>query len=339
MSALKEVSSSSANAVQPVIEYYFDKIAREILTYEKQNTTNIQKMIIDPISKLYNMDIKQVEAKKKDFDDESREFYAYVSRYLGQRHDSMKEKKRAETDTKYQTKRRNFELKRFDYSSFMQDLHGGRKDQDVLSQLTKFADAQARGYLSTAKKIEAMIPQLDALSSEVKEADKEFKLQRTEREEKRRAIEQSNKPYVEPTGPPAPVVLPSTPAQVRTGPESDVTPKSQAPVPIFKINAVGDRTNGTISAPPPAGKLGSSPSGPQAAVLSTSPIDKFKGIRDLEEKDHTMIGAGDSGSIPLRKEGLLWALSRPGSHVDPKGLNKQAWHKYVMLLNGCRLFC
>ncbi|KMU92303.1 centaurin-beta-2 [Coccidioides immitis H538.4] len=134
--ALNEASTSNANAIQPALEHYFDKIAKEILIWEQQNSTNLQKLIIDPLTRLYNNDIKQAESKKKDFEDESRDYYAYVGRYLGQRQDSLKEKKRAESDSKYQTKRRNFELKRFDYSSFMQDLHGGRKEQEVLSHLT-----------------------------------------------------------------------------------------------------------------------------------------------------------------------------------------------------------
>lgn len=137
MDALREASSSNANAVQPAIDHYFDKIAKEILVYEKSNATNIQKLIIDPIYKLYNIDIKQAETKRKDFEEESKDYYQYLGRYLGQRQDTLKEKKRAETDSKYLAKRRNFELKRFDYSSFMQDLHGGRKDQEVLSHLTR----------------------------------------------------------------------------------------------------------------------------------------------------------------------------------------------------------
>jgi Arf-GAP/SH3 domain/ANK repeat/PH domain-containing protein len=80
----------------------------------------------------------------------------------------------------------------------MQDLHGGRKDQDILSHLTRYADSQAKYYLDTAKKIDTMLPQLEALSIEVKEADKEFQMQRTEREEKRRALEKTNKNYDEP---------------------------------------------------------------------------------------------------------------------------------------------
>ena len=332
MEALREASSSNAHAVQPAIDHYFDKIAKEIMSYEKLNTNNIQRLVIDPIYRLYNVDMKQAEAKKKDFDEESKEYYQYVSRYLGQRQDSLKEKKRAETDIKYQTKRRHFELKRFDYSSFMQDLHGGRKDQEVLSHLTRYADAQAKNYLDTAKKIETMIPQLEALSFEVKEADKEFQLQRTEREEKRRQLEKSNKPYDEPPSHP----LPSTPAN-GSGPRSAVQgsdtehPRGSSNTPVFKT---------TLSPPPGASppqnpttaNLSALPSpaqyGPGQMALTGSPnVNKFKGIRDLEDKDYSLTAGGDGSQVAHRKEGLLWALSRPGSHADPKGLNKQAWHK------------
>ena len=331
MDALREASASNANAVQPAIDHYFDKIAKEILSYERSNTANIQKLIIDPIYKLYNIDIKQAETKRKDFEEESKEYYQYVSRYLGQRQDSLKEKKRAETDSKYQTKRRDFELKRFDYSSFMQDLHGGRKDQEILSNLTKYANAQANNYLDVAKKIETMIPQLEALSFEVKEVDKEFQLQRTEREEKRRILEKSNKIFDEP---PPSHALPTTPSigsvpRITTTSDPEPLPGRKPSVaPVFQS---------TVS-PPPAASLSAIPSAvsPQSPEITQSSLpmgspqpNKFKGIRDLEEKDHSLASGLDSVSGTFRKEGLLWALSRPGSHVDPKGLNKQAWHKLV----------
>ena len=71
------------------------------------------------------------------------------------------------------------------------------------------------------------------------------------------------------------------------------------------------------------------PQSPEASkttlAMNTTQPDKFKGIRDLEEKD--LAAMVEAGSGTGRKQGLLWALSRPGSHVDPKGLNKQAWHK------------
>ncbi|KAL9095648.1 MAG: hypothetical protein Q9165_002080 [Trypethelium subeluteriae] len=340
LEALRDASSSNANAVQPALDHYFEKIAQEILTYEKQDRANLQKMVIEPISKLYNFDIKAVEAKKKDFDDESREYYAYVSRYLGQRQDSMKEKKRVESDSKYQIKRKTFELKRFDYSSFMQDLHGGRKDQEVLSQLTKYADAQARGYLATGKKIEEKMPQLEALILEVHEADKEYQLQRTEREEKRRVLEKSTKPYkmTEASLPP-PTAGPNTPSgstSSRSGMGDIDPPKSSHGPPNFR-SLVSSPPTVEEGAPLSSTEQTLSPTGGQGIGGTTPEQTKFKGIRDLEEKDYSSVAASEINDATHRKEGLLWSLSRPGSHVDPVGINKQAWHKYWIVLDQGRL--
>lgn len=329
MEALREASTSNANAVQPALEHYFDKIAREILSYEKQNALDLQRVIIEPITKLYTLDIKQAEAKKKDFEDESKDYYAYVSRYLGQRQDSMKHKKREESDTKYQTKRRNFELKRFDYSSFMQDLHGGRKEQEVLSQLTKFAQAQTRSYLATAKKVESMLPQLEALNLEVQEVDKEFKYQRTEREEKRRNLEKSTTTYVEPETVPA-MGLVSPPTSYTYNGSSYIADSElgRADSSASQLRAVP--TNGTtMTTSTQATEFSRSPgslSSNLGSLTSPGPNSKFRGIRDLEERDHSQTAASEKSDTKM-KEGLLWALSRPGSHADPRGLNKQAWHK------------
>lgn len=327
MEALREASSSNANAVQPALDHYFEKIAAEILSYERQNATNLQRLIIDPLSKLYSNDIKQVDSKKKDFDEETKEFYSYVSRYLGKREDSMKDKKRAEVDSKYETKRRNFELKRFEYSSFMQDLHGGRKDQEVLSQLTKYAETQSKGFLSTSKKIEIMLPQLEALCHEVLETNKEYDLLRTTREEKRRALETSNKALAEAEAAPREsMALPYSPAQ-----GTSINELGQANVKASVPPAARERPKSL--GPLAATMTGDQSSGSSPRVASgtfgTSPAqDKFKGIRDLEERDPKTIQAGADG--PFRKESIVWAMSRPGSHMDPKGLNKQAWHKYVV---------
>lgn len=330
MEALREASSSNANAVQPALEHYFDKIARELLQYEKQNAVNLQKIIIEPLTKLYNIDIKQAESKKRDFDEESKDYYAYVSRYLGQRQDSLKQKKRTDSDNKYQTKRRNFELKRFDYSSFMQDLHGGRKEQEVLSHLTKYADAQTRGFLTTAKTVEEMLPQLDALSSEVQKADKEFQYHRTEREEKRRNLEMSTAPYVEPDTLPAVAVIPPSSSSGGGGAylsdselgRSDSTASTLRAVSSNGM-AMAQAVNGGVS------EFSRSPGSSTSyvgAAPSPVPASKFRGIRDLEEKDYSQ-GSPSEKMGEGRQEGLLWALSRPGSHADPRGLNKQAWHK------------
>ncbi|KAL1884246.1 hypothetical protein VTK73DRAFT_3230 [Phialemonium thermophilum] len=332
--ALKEASSTNANAVQPAIDHYFDKIAREILLYERQNAANLQRMVIEPLNKLYTMDIKQAEAKKRDFEEESKDYYAYVGRYLGQRHESVKTKKLAESDSKYQTKRRNFELKRFDYSSFMQDLSGGRKEQEVLSHLTKYADAQAKTFLSAAKKVEALLPQLEALSNEVQEADKEYQYQRREREEKRRLLEKSNLVYIEPEPASGGGVMGQV--QIANGNVS----ASESDLGRADSTASQLRSGLPASAGPVAsvGDLSRSPGNlaPNPAVGSPPQSSKFRGIRDLEERDPTQaVNAEKNGT--QRKEGLLWALNRPGGHVDPRNLNKQGWHKFWIVLDQGKL--
>ncbi|KAF2725506.1 ArfGap-domain-containing protein [Polychaeton citri CBS 116435] len=319
--ALREAASSNANAVRPALDNYFDCIAKEILTYEQQNSFNLQKLIIEPISKLYNIEIKAADFKKREFDEESKEYYAYVSKYLGQRSESLKEKKQKQSDEKYQAKRRTFELKRFDYSTFMHDLHGGRKDQEVLSQLTKYADAQARGYLNTAKKVEDLLPQLDALVAEVKAAERDYQLQRTEREEKRRQLEKTAK--VDDTTAPSNGLRSGDGDQTRSvsgASASMASALSSSPPPSSGL-AVQTPSTGLLSTPVSASN-----------ATTPSPNSKFKGIRDLDDSSNGSMNGG-----AFRKEGLLWALSRPGSHVDPKGLNKQAWHKFWIVLDQGKL--
>jgi Arf-GAP/SH3 domain/ANK repeat/PH domain-containing protein len=67
----------------------------------------------------------------------------------------------------------------------------------------------------------------------------------------------------------------------------------------------------------------------QGNISSPLQNNKFKGFRDLEERDPNQAAASDKDA-PNRKEGLLWALNRPGGHVDPRNLNKQGWHKYAL---------
>jgi Arf-GAP/SH3 domain/ANK repeat/PH domain-containing protein len=295
ISALNDASTSNANAIQPAMEHYFERIAREILTFEQVNAMHLQKLVIDPLSKLYTNDIKQAESKKKDFDEESRDYYAYVGRYLGQRQDSLKEKKRVESDSKYQAKRRTFELKRFDYSSFMQDLHGGRKEQEVLSHLTKYAETQARNYLSTAKKVEEMIPQLEALVREVDQADKEFQFQRTERETKRRALEQSTKTYVEPEN----FSTPSAMGTVNNGQstESELNRADSTGSQLRSVHSNASSVSSQTAQPSGGTTLTSS-----ASNASSNPsASSFKGIRDLEERDGLSVAGSDKLGGPQRK--------------------------------------
>lgn len=316
--SIRDASTSNANAVQPAMDHYFDKIAKEILSYEKRNTRNIQTSIIDPLSKVYEQDIKKAEMKKKEFEDESRDYYQYLGRYLGQKNDA-KERKKEESDAKYQSKRKTFELKRFDYGCFMQDLHGGRKEQEVLSWLTKYADNQTKTYLNTAERVKQLLPELEALSTEVEEADKAFSFTRTEREEKRRTIELSTAAYQAPE---------SIPRQATANGQTSYISDSDL------LARTASTRNGSLAPTRTRTEGGRTPNSEGTPVISPREpgSNKFQGIRDLEDPDH---GSANGGIE--RKEGLLFALSKPGSHVDPKGLNKTAWHKFWIVLDQGKL--
>ncbi|KAK5082658.1 hypothetical protein LTR05_006538 [Lithohypha guttulata] len=336
LSALQEAAASHSTAFKPALEHYYSNIAPRIQRYEEENTVLLRRQIIEPLSKLYTNDIKQVESKKKDFEEESREYYAYVGRYLGQRQDSMKEKKKAESDSKYQTKKRTFELKRFDYSNFMQDLHGGKKEQELLSHLTNYADHQAKAYMSAARKIEALQPNLDALVREVNEADKEYKIQRTEREEKRRNLEMNNPTSTtsEADGTPyAGAVQPQTSASNGTAGYVSDTDLSRADSTSSQFGRNNLSPSNSKHLQQTSTALSTSP----AASSATPSANKFRGIRDLEERDSSFAGNDKQSTCAPRKEGLLWALSKPGSHIDPKGINKQAWHKFWVVLDQGKL--
>ena len=173
------------------------------------------------------------------------------------------------------------------------------------------------------------MPQLEALIREVGEADKEYQFQRTEREEKRRNLEMSTKTYVEPEASSSNATQAGSSANgnAYTNYTSDSEMSRNDSVSksgLHYSSSAASQHGSTLSAQTSNGNSSTPKSRPNSGVPFTSP-DKFKGFRDLEEKDHSMVGASDK--VQHRKEGLLWALSRPGSHVDPKGLNKQAWHK------------
>ncbi|CAG8433792.1 11374_t:CDS:10 [Diversispora eburnea] len=185
--ALQGAAVAHPQAFQPVLDNYLEEATRKISSNREILANQMTNLLIEPLRKLYENDIKVAESKKKDFEDESRDYYQFLSKYLSLKIDSAKEKKQLESDSKYQGKRKNFELKRFDYYAYMQDLHGGRKDQEILYHLINFAEKQSSFFQQTAMGIQSLKPGLDKLSIDVAEATKEIHLMRKEREERRRA--------------------------------------------------------------------------------------------------------------------------------------------------------
>ncbi|KAG0043796.1 hypothetical protein BGZ90_008982, partial [Linnemannia elongata] len=79
------------------------------------------------------------ELQRKSFEEESKEYYSFLSRYMGMKQDNPQRK--AEADLKHERKRRHFELKRLEYWNFLLEMKaGGRKGEELYSCLAEFAD-------------------------------------------------------------------------------------------------------------------------------------------------------------------------------------------------------
>lgn len=298
--AIQAIASEKAS-LKPVMDTYINIAFKKLSEFRDYDDKILGTEIIEPLRKIYDHDIKAAEGKKREFEDESRDYYAFLGRYLSRKNDAS-QKKLMEKDSKYTTKKKNFELKRFDYYCYVQDLHGGRKEQEVLRQMTIYAEKQSDCLLQTAGAIRELKPSLEALSQGVENARNEMKLVRTEREEQRRNIEKSGH------------------SKGDSKAENDLTHS----MPAFERSASQHYSAQTSFATDERHRdqamLGS-PFSPVTSAVDSSSLDKQ---------------SASSSETYRKKEGILWALNKPGSHVDPAvGVQKMNWHKFwVTLGNG-----
>ncbi|KAK9447549.1 uncharacterized protein V1518DRAFT_421282 [Limtongia smithiae] len=289
-------------SIRPVVDDYFALVGREFLLFERNSCMDLQKFIIEPLRRLYDVEIKTADSKKRDFDEDSREYYAWLSRYLSMKQE-VKGKKKSESDVKYQDKRKNFELKRFDYYSYMQDLHGGRKEQEMAFQLSAYASSIMNRFDFTCTRIQLNKKQVDEMISTMKENREAWIRRRQDREERRRALERSAMP--------------------EPGASSSILGSSDNGGHHRRQLSEGIRGHmGKFQLPPLRTTMYN---GTKDVPLPSLPL------KDVNEGALSM----DTGR---RKEGLLWAMSRPEGHNDPRNLNKLGWHKFWVVLAGGQLY-
>lgn len=175
-------------SVDVTIRNYLRRTQDTIHRYHEQYLNQIQTLVIDPLRRIYENDVKLAEQRKKEFDNETEQFYYFLTKYLSIKSDENA-KKKMESDTKYGAKRRNFDLRRFDYYTLLHELHGGQKDQEISFIFTNFAEKQYAFFHSTEQKLTEMKPELDKLGINITEATKSMHQQKKEREEKRKLLE------------------------------------------------------------------------------------------------------------------------------------------------------
>ena len=164
---------------------YLDQSSSRLTDNHETYIQQIQTLLLEPLKKLYENDVKNADAKKREFDADSEDFYSFLSKYLSRKNF---DKKKNAYDQKYLLKKRVFDLKRFDYFSFIQDLHG-RKDQEILYHVSGFCEREANYYRSCASSLNDIDPTLKNLSKQVEENTRSISHALKEREEKRKLID------------------------------------------------------------------------------------------------------------------------------------------------------
>ncbi|KXS13497.1 ArfGap-domain-containing protein [Gonapodya prolifera JEL478] len=150
--------------------------------------SQIEGLLVEPIKKIYESDVKIMDALKKEFESESNSYYSFLTKHLAMPYDESA-RKRSESDARYQSKRRAFDLKRFDYYSRLRELNGGQKDQELAFIFSTFAEKQFVFYSTVGARMTEGKPNLDRLVNQVSDMTKSMHLLRKDREEKRRLLE------------------------------------------------------------------------------------------------------------------------------------------------------
>lgn len=353
--SLKDASDNEISGLQPLTQNYFNKSApySGLQDFLVINLTLLKTHVIEPLRRLYEQDIKTAELRKREFDDESQQYYSWLSRYLAMKQEA-KGKKKSDSDSKYLDKRKAFELSRFDYYTFLSDLHGGRKQLDVIYHLGLYAESEVSNLFAASDNFKQKIkPDLDLVISEIREAHKDWSRYRTERELQRRNLEQPIRKTVaaQSSNTPQPIntlaarnfsheelssedddeLLLVTPTISKLAPSSSIATVTGVPrLPKLDDDSNNSFNNSELS---DFGKL----------TIDTSSRDLQNGSFATPTTANNSLANTSQDYTPTepikydshRKEGLLWSMSRTG---DPlANLNKAGWHKYWIVLAGGKL--
>ncbi|KAF7722213.1 hypothetical protein EC973_003533 [Apophysomyces ossiformis] len=175
-------------AAEPLMSAYLNDAWNSLYEQRERLQHSMQSLLIAPLQKLYEMDIKVAEAKRRQFEDESKEYYQYLAKYLSIKSDT-KEQKRTESEAKHLAKKRRFDLMRFDYYNFLMDLHGGKKEKELLYHLLSHQQKEYGFYQSVSSSLALFKQGLDDLASMMAVASREHNLVNKERYEKRKMLE------------------------------------------------------------------------------------------------------------------------------------------------------
>jgi Arf-GAP/SH3 domain/ANK repeat/PH domain-containing protein len=181
-------SSPQSSSRQLLKNFLQLDIQNEVMHLRESWIQEIMDLVLDPLRTVYEQDVKSADQKRREFDQASDQYYAFMNKYLSLKNLQEGTKKKAQAESKYKDKKYIFDIQRFDYLSFMQDLHV-RKDQEILHHLTGFFKRESEYHEKAYTNIEEQLkPALDNLNNSVNLGTRSISLALRNREEKRKQL-------------------------------------------------------------------------------------------------------------------------------------------------------
>lgn len=169
------------HCIQPLMHHYLNRVWQTISEERKRLDDSLSSQLLEPLKRVYEEDIKVADFKRRQFEEESKDYYASLAKYLKSKH-------KGETEQKQQQRKSKFDLARFDYLGFLFDLHGGRKENEILFHATDHTMREFDYYESIAHKIEPEKQGLNDLVAFMTENSREQELAARERAQKRKEL-------------------------------------------------------------------------------------------------------------------------------------------------------
>ncbi|KAG1471861.1 hypothetical protein G6F56_001879 [Rhizopus delemar] len=167
--------------VEPLMRRYLNEAWSKITEERHRLDNSLSAQLLEPIKQLYEQEIKMTDFKRRQFEEESKDYYAVLSKYL--------KRTQVGNENKQLARKSKFDLARFDYLEFLVDLHGGRKEHDILLYITNHVSRELNFFETIAQKTASAKPGLDLLIALLSENSLKYAFRMEEKAHKRKELE------------------------------------------------------------------------------------------------------------------------------------------------------
>ncbi|ODQ80252.1 hypothetical protein BABINDRAFT_7711 [Babjeviella inositovora NRRL Y-12698] len=174
--ALVRLTNSPAGmtGLSPIVTSAYTPYLSAERAQQKLQSAAYKAKFIDPLTALLNNDMNMCAARKKEFEEESKEYYAWLTKYLS----SGKSK-----DEKSLRKRKSFELAKLGYIDYLHGLNSDEFTQTFMTAMTSFFQEVDQPNLDAEiDSVGGVVANLRSFAAERKQLGRRISLAETEEE-------------------------------------------------------------------------------------------------------------------------------------------------------------